>query len=101
VGVGPARDDVPDRLLDALKAAPVVPEWMLDAPHVHRSAELTPYELYALQLASHGLGAQETANTAGVSIHTMKDQLLTARRRLAAKTTVHAVAIALRNNLIA
>jgi DNA-binding CsgD family transcriptional regulator len=76
----------PDKLLDALARLP--------------SVELTAMELRCLLYASHGLEADETATVRGVALETVRGQLKQARRKLAAKNTAHAVAIALRAGLI-
>lgn len=57
-------------------------------------------QLEALSYHSHGLVESECADAMGVSCETVKTHLEVARRSLGAKTTTHAVAIALRLGLI-
>ena len=57
-------------------------------------------ELDALRYSSHGLRERECADAMGVSEETVKTHLDFARRKLRAKNTAHAVAIALRLGLI-
>ena len=60
----------------------------------------TPTQLETLRYASHGLEAAMIAEVRCLSEWTVKGQLADARRRLAAKNTTHAVAIALRLGMI-
>ena len=60
----------------------------------------TGAELAALNCVSHGLTASMAAEVLGVSPYTVQRQLKSARRKLAAKNTTHAVALAVRANLI-
>jgi len=66
----------------------------------NRTCDLTPPEVMALRLASHGLTAAMIADERGVSEQTVRTQLANARVKLAAKTTTHAVAVAMRHGLI-
>jgi DNA-binding CsgD family transcriptional regulator len=86
------RDAGLQRLLERVAAAPggIQP----------RPADLTPAEIRCLTCASHGLDAQEIGDTLGCGLESVKTHLKLARRRLAAKNTVHAVAICLRAGLI-
>ncbi len=61
---------------------------------------ITTRELTALQLMSHGHDYQETGREMGVNKETVKTTLARARRKLGAKNTTHAVAIALREGMI-
>jgi len=61
---------------------------------------LTEAELAALSCVSHGLTAEMAAEVLGKSHYTVKKQLRSARSKLAAKNTSHAVAIAFREHLI-
>jgi DNA-binding CsgD family transcriptional regulator len=63
-------------------------------------AELTPTELRCLRAASYGLRADETAEALGLTFDAVRMQLRHARRKLAAKNTAHALAIAMRHGLI-
>jgi len=58
---------------------------------------LAPQERTALRLASEGLTVQQTADVMGIGFEAAKDYLARARRRLGARNTPHAVALALRN----
>ena len=64
------------------------------------SAELSDEERAYLVAASHGLTYSETGEVLGRSDETVQSELKHARRKLAAKNTTHAVAIALRRGLI-
>lgn len=61
------------------------------------SLRLSPYERTALRLAAEGMTVQETANHMGIGFETAKMHLKEARRRLGARNTSHAVALALRS----
>jgi len=105
-------EDAPDRLHEALRRAPHIPEHEIDAfvraggsvPMRRDSrlpaAELTPRELEVLGALSHGLEYKMAAETLGLSLHTVKERARSARYRLRAKNTLHAVAIALRRGLL-
>ena len=60
----------------------------------------TPAELAALNAVSRGLTAGMAAEVLGISPYTVQRQLKAARRKLAAKNTTHAVAIAMRQQMI-
>ncbi len=62
--------------------------------------EVTDTELRALEAFSHGLGRTGTADALGVTLETVKTLTVRARRKLRAKDTTHAVAIAIRRGLI-
>jgi len=64
------------------------------------SLTLAPSETRALQLAAAGLTVQEAANYAGISFDSQKDQISSAREKLGAKNTAHAVAIAMRTGVV-
>jgi DNA-binding NarL/FixJ family response regulator len=90
---------IPERLLAALRRAPLVPEYELGQrrpkPHV-----LSPAERAALICASHGLEATMIGEVLDKSHETIKSQLRSARYALRAKNTTHAVTLALRAGLI-
>ena len=65
-----------------------------------RRDTLTPAETEILRYLSHGLSPDDVARLRVVSPETVRGQVKTLRARLAAKTTAHAVAIALRHGLI-
>lgn len=66
-----------------------------------RSCELSLAERDAVNAASHGLDYAMIAATLGKDEDTVRTQLKSARRRLGAKNTTHAVALALRAGIIA
>lgn len=61
---------------------------------------LTPAERRCILGMSHGLGRQGVADAWGIDVESVKSQLRTARAKLAAKDTTHAVALALRYGII-
>ena len=63
-------------------------------------AEPTPGELRVIEAISHGLTTEQAAELLGVSAHTVKSQLKRAAPRMAAKNTLHLVALCLRRGLI-
>ena len=60
----------------------------------------TPAELGCLRAASVGLDAHESGVVLGIGHETVKSHLANARRKLRAKNTCHAVALAIRASLI-
>lgn len=60
----------------------------------------SPAELRVLQCLSHGMTRQMAADSLFLSVETVKTHTQNARRALAAKNTLHAVAIALRLGMI-
>lgn len=91
--------DWPERLLDRLSKAPLVPEELLS----HRSGWpeiMTPCELRVVQAMSYGMTREMAAELLGVSGETVKTQLESIRFRLKAKNTTHACCEALRRGLI-
>lgn len=100
-------DDRDDRLLRAVERAPLISESDINAAVDggyridHRgAADLTPREAEVLLCLSHGLDQKMTAETLGIGTETVQTHLKRARYGLKAKTTIHAVAIALRAGLI-
>lgn len=85
----PPSDRVMDRILDDLRNPP--PNAKLD---------LAARERACLTLAACGMNRAEMAQALGISSEMVKDYLDRARRRLGARNTANAVAIALRNNAI-
>jgi DNA-binding CsgD family transcriptional regulator len=61
---------------------------------------LTPAETRVLRRLAHGLTAPQAADALGVSYNTVKKQVRTARAKLRANTTTHAVAIAVSLDMI-
>lgn len=57
-------------------------------------------ELRVLECLSHGMTAPMAAEALGVSVETVKSHLRSARRRLAAKNSTHAVTLAIRLGMI-
>lgn len=83
------ESDWPDRLLEAIAA------------HEGREGKgLSAREREMLSCLSHGMSVGESALLLGVAYGSARKYLLWARRKLRAKTTAHAVAIALRQGLI-
>ncbi len=62
--------------------------------------QLSPRERLTLALLAEGLSSKEAAQRMGISFETVKDYSSFARRKLGAKTTTHAAAIAARAGLI-
>ena len=60
----------------------------------------TPAELGCLRAASVGLDANEAGLVLGIGEETVKSHLQSCRRRMRAKNTCHAVALAIRAGLI-
>ena len=90
--------DPPARLLRALANAPLLAEDEVDR-HM-ADDELTQPELMVLRCYSVGMTTEMAAITLGKSYETVRNQAKTARYRLRAKNTTHAVALALRQGLI-
>jgi DNA-binding CsgD family transcriptional regulator len=65
-----------------------------------RTSELTKIERDTLRYLAHGLRIRDVARLRAVSVNTVRKQVWTSRTKLGAKTTAHAVAIALRHGLI-
>jgi DNA-binding CsgD family transcriptional regulator len=84
----PDSGDWPDRLMQRMA-------------RMQPSDILTASELKTLAAMSYGMVMQEIAVTYGVHISTVRDHLMKARRKLRAKNTTHAVALAIRQGLIA
>lgn len=57
-------------------------------------------EIEVLRYHSHGLTQEQCADALGIGAESVKTHMAEARRKLAAKNTAHAVAIALRLGLI-
>ena len=68
---------------------------------INRLSRITPAEQLVLYWAARGLSAPRTAQQLGLSSHTVKDQRKAAMHRLEARNITHAVAIAMREGLIA
>ena len=63
-------------------------------------ALLSPRERVTLAMLAEGLSSKETAAKMGISSETVKDYSSVARRKLGARNTVQAAAIAARSGLI-
>jgi DNA-binding CsgD family transcriptional regulator len=85
----PPGDDVLDRILHDIERLPD-----------NATPDLADSELSVLRLAAEGHTTQETASRLGIGFETVKAELAKARRRLGARNTAHAVAIAARRGLI-
>lgn len=99
------RDDegqrvIPDKLLRALAAAPVVDPARVPRQSSWETPELPPEELCVLLCVSHGMGYKTAAKTLGRAFATVQTQLVRARYRLRAATTAHACCEAIRRGLI-
>ena len=71
--------------------------------HINRyttSEAATPAELKVLQAAAQGYSTRTTAMILGLTMYTIADQRKAAIRRLGARNTTNAVAIAVRKELI-
>lgn len=97
-GWNPPRPDdrVANRLLDALRLV----EYGKGSVPVNATLELAPSEVRALALVAEGCDYREAAEVAGVEHETIKKQLQNARRRLGARNTAHAVALAFRSGVL-
>ncbi len=58
---------------------------------------LRPAELHTLALMAHGHTYKTAAAEQGISLYTVKDHLTACRERLGARTTAHAVSLAIRS----
>jgi DNA-binding CsgD family transcriptional regulator len=76
------------RMVSALRSARELPD------------VLTARETSALNAASHGMNRDDSAVLLGISSETVKSHLTACRRKLRARTTTHAVALAIRRGLI-
>jgi len=94
------QGEIPPRLLDDLAAAPVVSEDELPLTRPFNVGPLTHREAEVLTALSHGLGYRGTAELLGISTETARHTAASVRRKLAAKNTPHAIAIALRRKLL-
>ena len=61
---------------------------------------VTAAEARSLQMISYGLTYSMAAELLGLSTHTIRDQVRSARHRLGAKNATHAVALAIRAGVI-
>lgn len=77
--------EIPERLLERLATT---------------SLALDYYELSALRCLAHGLTPRMAAEALGVTPDTVRSHLVTARIKLSAKNSTHAVAAAIRAGLI-
>jgi DNA-binding CsgD family transcriptional regulator len=94
--------EIPARLIRALERAPLVAEAVIDhAPVCVNVTELTKRERETLTLISHGCTLLQAAEALGIGYETARTHRDTARFKLRAKNTTHAVAKALRGGIIA
>jgi len=63
-------------------------------------SELTPAERLVLRYVSNGFSDEEIAADLRLSVHTVKDQVKAARRRLGARNRAHAVAEGYRRGIL-
>ncbi len=64
------------------------------------SSSLSPRQREILSLAARGLFSEEIGNEIGITAHTVRLHLQATRRKLGARNTTHAVAIALEKHII-
>jgi DNA-binding NarL/FixJ family response regulator len=83
----------PDRRHDALLRC------LVDV-YIDEHELLTERQRRVLEAFSYGLNREQVAEALGVELETVKHHLRLATRALAAKSTTHAVALALRQGLI-
>lgn len=86
------------RLLDALQAAPEVAEKDIDV--AAGEAPISIVERRTLYLLSLGFAPKQIAHFDQVTEEAIKARLKSARNKLGAANTLHAVAIAIRRNLL-
>ena len=89
------RDEALERLARNLQRGGIAPR------HGDNEFGLSPMEIRCLRAASYGQTTVDTGALFGLSPASIASHLRWARRRLRAKTTAHAVAEALRHDLIA
>lgn len=89
-----------DALLRDIACAPVLTDERGIGYPNPGSYDLTPAELRVVEAMSHGLTSRMAGDLLCVSHETVRSQLKAVRFRLKAKNTAHAVANALRQELI-
>jgi DNA-binding CsgD family transcriptional regulator len=97
------RAEVPPRLFEALRRAPLVPESIIgrmDASRLSRGEKLSKREREVLLLLSHGCTLAQAADALGIGYETASSYRQKARFKLRAKNVTHAVALALRLGVI-
>jgi DNA-binding CsgD family transcriptional regulator len=94
------ESDWPSRVLAAIAAAPLVDEAEILSGAHWGTSELTPRELGALRLAAHGMGMKESAALLDSTVAAVFSLLRQVRRKLRAKNTTHAVALAIWDGLL-
>lgn len=87
------------RLLAVVRAAPYLEHRHLSDAHGF-SERVTPAEIRVIQALAVGLETTEAADTLGVSHHTIRTQIRTAKAKMRARTRAHLVALAIRGGLI-
>ena len=92
--ISPEGWDDPDRRDGALLHA------LCDVYRATDPDDLSPTELRCIEAASVGMDSAEGAVLLGVGVETYKSHLKRARRKMRAKNTTHAVALAFRAGLI-
>jgi DNA-binding CsgD family transcriptional regulator len=93
------RAEVPPRLLEALRRAPLVPESIINrvgASDLPRGESLSRREAEVLLLLSHGCTLAQAADALGIGYETARSHRQKARFKLRAKNVTHTVALALR-----
>lgn len=96
--------EIPDKLIESLRRAPHVNEADITrlGDALYRTAQpLTSHEIDVLRaIGDGGLSHGEAATVLGISIHTVRDHIKAAKAKTRAKTTLQAVARAIRQDLI-
>ena len=92
--------EIPDKLLRNLAKAPIINEDQIDNYMRFGNRPLSPAERDVLRCLSHGLTERMAAETLGRPFFTVRDQSKSARFKLRAKDSTHAVAIAIRQGLL-
>jgi DNA-binding CsgD family transcriptional regulator len=77
-----------ERIIEEIRRAPVP------------TSVVSRRELDTLRASSHGLVGQEVAALLGIGEESVKSYLTSARRKLRAKNTTHAVALAIRAGIL-
>ena len=94
-------DDLVRALRSALLGRPYIDSGLARAELAGGSLDLTEREAEVLTLLADGLSHEEIGERLRISGETVRTHLQKARRRLGAENRTHAVALALRNGLIA
>ena len=94
------RVPIPDKLIRALGRAPLVEESKITSP-VRLTLALSKRERETLLLLSHGCTLAQAGDALGLGYETVRTHDRSARFKLRAKNSTHAVAEAIRLGIIA